>query len=301
MALVEDIRVEAARGQTLSRRVWLEARRSPWFIIGAVLTVLLISAATLWPELSDINPTKINVRARYLPPVFLSGGSWDHLLGTDQLGRDIFMRCLVGLRVSLLVAISSVVLMFVVGCAVGLWSGFKSGWTDVVLMRLTDVQLSIPAIILAIAILGVSRPSVPTIILVLALAGWPIYARVMRAIALNERNREFVRAARVVGAGDLRIVLLLIAANVLPSVLFVAILDVARMMIFEAMLGFIGLGIQPPTPSFGSMIADGRKYMINAWWIASMPGAFLFLVLLGLNFIGTAFERARERVYGGMV
>lgn len=125
--------------------------------------------------------------------------------------------------------------------------------------------------------------------------GWP-------AVSLcNERRREFVRAARVSGAGDLRIVLLLIAANVIPSLAFVAILDIARMMIFEAMLSFLGLGIQPPTPSFGTMIADGRKYMFNAWWISSIPGAFLFSVLLGLNLIGTAFERARERVYGGLV
>ena len=291
----------APKPQTLARRVWYQARISPWFWIGATLTVLLIAAAFVWPEISDISPTKINVRHRFLPPVFMDGGNWTHPLGTDQLGRDIFIRCLIGLKTSLLVAVFAVLFMFVIGCAVGLWSGFKSGWTDVVLMRLTDVQLSIPAIVLAIAILGVSRPSVPNIVLVLALAGWPVYARVARSIALNERMREFVRAARVSGASDLRIVLLLIAANVIPSLAFVAILDIARMMIFEAMLSFLGLGIQPPTPSFGTMIADGRKYMLNAWWISSVPGAFLFSVLLGLNLIGTAFERARERVYGGLV
>jgi peptide/nickel transport system permease protein len=298
--IIQDL-LPADTPQTLARRVWHQARISPWFWIGATITVLLITAAFIWPEISEISPTKINIRQRFLPPVFLEGGNWTHPLGTDQLGRDIFIRCLIGLKTSLQVAVYAVVFMFFIGCAVGLWSGFKSGWTDVVLMRLTDVQLSIPAIVLAIAILGVSRPSIPNIVLVLALAGWPVYARVARSIALNERRREFVRAARVSGASDLRIVLLLIAANVIPSLAFVAILDIARMMIFEAMLSFLGLGIQPPTPSFGTMIADGRKYMLNAWWISSIPGAFLFSVLLGLNLIGTAFERARERVYGGLV
>jgi len=286
------------QGRSLTGKIWVEARWSPWFISGAVLLGLLIAGTAFYPELSGISAQEINVRARLLPPVFLEGGSWDHPLGTDQLGRDIFVRCLVGLRASLFVSLTATLIMFVFGCAVGLWSGYKGGTVDLVLMRLTDVQLSIPAIILAIAVLGVSRPTMPLIIIVLALASWPIYARVSRSIALNERNREYVRAARVLGANDLRIVLLLIAANVVPPLAFVAVLDVARLMIFEAMLSFLGLGIQPPTPSFGTMIADGRTYMINAWWIASMPGVFLFLVLLSLNLLGTAFERARERVYG---
>jgi len=287
--------------KTLARRVWNEARTSPWFIIGATITILLVGAAILWPEISPVSAIKINVPARFMPPVFLEGGSWTHPLGTDQLGRDLFVRCLLGLRASLMVAFFSVLIMFVVGCAIGLWSGFKAGWTDIALMRITDVQLSIPAIVLAIAILGVSRPSIPSITLVLALAGWPIYSRVARAIALNERTREYVRAARVLGASDVRIVLLLIAVNVVPPLAFVAILDIARMMILEAMLSFLSLGIQPPTPSFGTIIADGRKYILNAWWICSMPGIFLFSILLGLNLMGTAFERARERVFGGLV
>lgn len=289
------------RAQTLARRIWHQARFSPWFVVGSVITLALVPAAFLWPYISQVSATEINVPLRFSPPVFLEGGSWAHPLGTDQLGRDIFVRCLLGLQASLQVAVFSVLGMFILGCAIGLWSGFKSGWTDIGLMRLTDVQLSIPPIVLAISILGVSRPSIPAIVLVLALAGWPVYARVARSVALNERRREYVRAARVLGASDLRVVLLLIAANVVPTLAFVAILDLARMMIFEALLSFLGLGIQPPTPSFGTMIADGRKYMINAWWISSMPGAFLFSVLLGLNLVGTAFERARGRVYGGLV
>ena len=166
-------------------------------------------------------------------------------------------------------------------------------------MRITDAQLSIPMIILAIAILGVSRPSATSIIIVLGLSGWPLYARVARSVTQSERGKEFVRAARVLGASDWRIILLLIAPNILPPIAFVAVLDVARMMIFEAVLGFLGLGLQPPTPSFGTIIADGRKYLINAWWIATSPGVFLAIALTSINLIGAALERARNRVYSG--
>ena len=154
-------------------------------------------------------------------------------------------------------------------------------------------------IILAITILGVSRPTLPAIILVLALSGWPLYARVARSVAMSERNREYVRAARVLGASDLRIMLLLVAPNVLPPIAFVAVLDIARMIIFEAILGFLGLGVQPPTPTFGNIIADARKYLINAWWIATIPGLFLVVTLTSINLVGASLERARNRVYGG--
>jgi peptide/nickel transport system permease protein len=166
-------------------------------------------------------------------------------------------------------------------------------------MRITDAQLSIPMIILAIAILGVSRPTIPAIILVLGLSGWPVYARVMRSVVMAERKREFVRGATILGASDLRIMFLLLLPLCLPPIAFVAVLDVARMIIFESVLGFLGLGVQPPTPTFGNIIADGRKYLVNAWWIATVPGIFLFLTLASLNLMGAALERSRNRVYGG--
>jgi len=152
---------------------------------------------------------------------------------------------------------------------------------------------------LAIAILGVSRPTLPAIILVLGLSGWPLYARVARSVTLAERNKEYVRGERVLGASDLRIILLFVAPAVLPPIAFVAVLDVARMMIFESILGFLGLGVQPPTPTFGNIIADGRKYLINAWWIATMPGLFLLVTLTSLNLMGAALENARNQVLKG--
>ena len=196
--------------------------------------------------------------------------------------------------------IVTVVLIFIIGCGLGLFAGFKGKWWDTIIMRITDAQLSIPMIILAITILGVSRPSVRAIIIVLALSGWPLYARVARSAAVAERGKEYVpRTARARGRG-LAHSAAVAAPNILPPIAFVAVLDVARMMIFEAILGFLGLGIQPPTPSFGSMIADSRKYLINAWWIATIPGIFLAVALTSINLMGSALEKARNRIYGGL-
>lgn len=285
---------------TIARRILADAARTKGFWIGLCLITGLLLLSLIYPEVSSLNPMKMSVKEKFLPPIYMGDGwTWTHPLGTDQLGRDILLRCLIGLRYSLLIGISTVILMFVVGCALGIIAGFKGGWIDTIIMRVTDAQLSIPMIILAIAILGVSRPSAASIIIVLGLSGWPLYARVARSVTQSERGKEFIRAARVLGASDWRIILLLIAPNVLPPIAFVAVLDVARMMIFEAVLGFLGLGLQPPTPSFGTIIADGRKYLINAWWIATSPGAFLALALTSINLIGAALERARNRVYAG--
>lgn len=283
------------------RRMWLATWSQSEFKIGLVLFLLLVGTAFVYPLLTDIDPTKLSVRERFLPPVFLEGGTWAHPLGTDQLGRDLFVRSLVGLQNALMISIAVVLLMFAFGATVGLVAGYRGGWIDTILMRLTDAQLSIPLIILAIIILTVSRPTPLSVILVLALAGWPVYARVTRSVTLAERRREYVRGATILGASDRRIMWRLIAPNILPPIAFVAVLDIARMMIFEAILGFIGIGIQPPTPTFGTIIADGRKYLINAWWIATMPGGFLFLTLLSVNLMGAALERARNRLLRGTI
>ena len=191
--------------------------------------------------------------------------------------------------------------MFVVGCALGVISGYWGRWVDIVLMRITDAQLSIPVIVLAITILSVSRPNPFTVTAVLVLAGWPIYARVVRSIALAEREREYVRGAKILGASDLRIATLMISPNILPPIAFVAVLDIARMMIFEALFGFLGIGIQPPTPTFGNIIADGYKYLVNSWWIPTMPGVFLILTLISINLMGASLERARNKLFKGIV
>jgi peptide/nickel transport system permease protein len=290
-----------AQVQSVNRRILLGAWRMPSFRVGFYIFVVLLLASAIYPELSSVSATKMVVKDKFLPPPFLGDKwVWEHPLGTDQLGRDMLMRSLIGLQYSLLVGVITVVLIFIIGCGLGLFAGFKGKSWDTVIMRITDAQLSIPMIILAITILGVSRPTVATIIIVLALSGWPLYARVARSAAVAERGKEYVGGLRVLGAGDWRILLLFAAPNILPPIAFVAVLDVARMMIFEAILGFLGLGIQPPAPSFGSIIADSRKYLLNAWWIATIPGIFLAVALTSINLMGSALEKARNRIYGGL-
>lgn len=289
-------RSEGSVGRRILRTAW----RSAAFQTGFWIFIALLLLSAIYPELSTADAIKMNVKDRFMSPWFLGDKwTWEHPLGTDQLGRDMLLRCLIGLRYSLLIGVTTVILMFAVGCGLGLLAGFKGKWWDTIIMRLTDAQLSIPMIILAITILGMSRPEVGTIIIVLGLSGWPLYARVARSAAVTERGKEYVRGLRVVGAGDWRILLLFAAPNILPPIAFVAVLDIARMMIFEAILGFLGLGIQPPTPSFGTIIADARKYLINAWWIATSPGVFLAIVLTSINLMGAALEKARNQIYGG--
>ena len=296
-----DARPTPGKSRSVARRIAGMAASVPEFRIGAAVFVTLVVGALLWPEISALEPTQMNIGARLTPPILMGEDwSWAHPLGTDQLGRDMLLRCLVGLRYSLLIGLTTVVLMLAVGGVVGLLAGYLGGLTDSALMRITDAQLSVPLIILAITILGVARPTIPAIILVLGLSGWPVYARVMRSVVMAERKKEYVRGAQVLGATDSRIMFRLLLPICLTPISFVAVLDVARMMVFEAVLGFLGLGVQPPTPTFGSIIADARKYLVNAWWIATMPGVFLFLSLASLNLMGAALERARNRVYGGL-
>lgn len=284
-----------------ARRMWRAAVAQTEFKIGLALLVILTISAIVYPLLVSFSATTMNISAKFLPPVFLEGGTWQHPLGTDQLGRDLLLRALVGLGNALAISLSAVTMILVIGSTVGMVAGYFGGWADTVLMRLTDAQLAIPLIILAVTILTVSRPTPLLVILVLGLSSWPAYARIIRSVMLGERRREYVRGAKILGASDMRVIFLLIAPNILPPVLFVAVLEIARMMIFEAILGFIGIGIQPPTPTFGNIIADGRSYLINAWWIATMPGAFLFATLLSINLIGACVERARDMILRGAI
>ena len=284
---------------TVNGRMLRAAWKRPEFKFGLFVFGFLLLLALILPALSEVSATKIAVRARFMPPVFMEGGDAAHIFGTDQLGRDLLLRSLIGLQNALFIGVVSVLGMFIVGAVVGIVSGYRGGWMDTILMRITDAQMSIPVVILAITILGVSRPTPLSVILVLVLAGWPTYARVIRAAALSESKKEYVRAAKIIGASNPRIMARHIAPNILPPVAFIGVLDIARMMIFEAIFGFIGIGIQPPTPTFGNILADGTKYLINAWWITVIPGLFLFAALLSLNFIGNALEKARNDVLGG--
>jgi ABC-type dipeptide/oligopeptide/nickel transport system permease subunit len=259
--------------------------------VGAILTALLLITAVGANWIAPRDPARQAPAARLSPPAFMQGGRPEFLLGTDGIGRDLLSRLIFGLRISLAVSFSAVVLAIVVGVLVGLFAGYFGGWLDAVLMRVTDIQLGIPFIVLALAVLATLQPTPPVIIVVLSLSAWPIYARVIRATVLAEKGADYVLAARALGARPNRIIFNYISRNILPPILIVGTIDIATMVIWEALLGFIGIGIQPPTPSWGNIMADGKEYILTAWWVAVEPGIAIFITLFSLNLLGDSLQK----------
>jgi peptide/nickel transport system permease protein len=252
------------------------------------LAVILASAvlAVLAPVLAPDDPARNDLLARLTPPAWMAGGSWAHPLGTDTLGRDVVSRLLYGARVSLVVGLSAVVLAGVLGVLLGLVSGYYGGRLDDALMRLGDVQLAFPALVLAIAVLAVVGSGLGNVVLVLGVTGWVTYARIARGETLSLRHREFVEGARALGARDAGILWRHVLPNVLPSITVIATFSVARTIIAEASLSFLGLGIPPPAPSWGAMLDEGRNYLTTGWWLALFPGLAILAVVLGINVVG---------------
>jgi peptide/nickel transport system permease protein len=264
---------------------------SGYTLVGAILVGIVLVLALGAPLFDMHDPQLQDIGNRLTPPAFMDGGSWNHLLGTDGLGRDLWSRILWGLRTSLLVAVPAVILAAGLGVLVGTLSGHFGGATDALLMRLTDIQMAFPFIILAIAILSVATPGPMILIIVLSLSAWPIYARVVRSIAMVDSRSEYVLAARAMGASHFRIIVRYLLRNLVLSIIVLSTLDIATMIVLEAMLSFLGLGIQPPTPSLGSVMSDGREYMaLGIWWITTLPGVAILLTLFGLNLMGDGLQ-----------
>ncbi|MEK7443547.1 MAG: ABC transporter permease, partial [candidate division NC10 bacterium] len=198
-----------------------------------------------------------------------------HLLGTDHLGRDVLSRVIHGARVSLLVGFAAVLVGGAIGSVLGIVAGFRGGWADSIIMTLADAQLAFPFILLAIGIIAVLGPSFPTLVVVIGLSGWVAYARILRSQVLSLRSREFVDAVHALGGSVPRIVVRHVLPNVLSSLVVIATLELARAIVLEATLSFLGLGVQPPTPSWGGMVHEGREYLDSAWWISTWPGLVL--------------------------
>lgn len=265
---------------TLKDRMFVELKKSKTAQFGLVIIVLFIFMAIFAPLISPHNPLDQDISQRLRPP------SKTHPFGTDQLGRDVLSRVIYGSRISLIVGFSAVFISGIIGIALGMISGFYGGKIDAVIMRLVDIQLSLPFILLAIAIMAVLGPGLKNIILVLGITGWVIYARIVRGETLKTKNIDFVKAAVALGNSDIKILYTHILPNVLASAIVVATLEMARMIIMEAALSFLGLGIQPPIPSWGSMVADGRDYITNAWWLITFPGLAIMITVLGINLFG---------------
>ncbi|WP_171132887.1 MULTISPECIES: ABC transporter permease [unclassified Ruegeria] len=262
----------------------------------AWLLAALVLCALFAPALAPLDPDRQDLLGRLKPPGHEGRNAATFWLGTDELGRDILSRVIHGARVSIAVAVLSVLLSGVVGVAVGMTAGYLRGWVEAMLMRLVDIFLSIPAILLAIIMVAVLGPGFFNVILVLALTRWPRYARVAYGQTLAIAERPYVRLARAMGATTPRVLALHILPNIIGPLLVVATLEFGLMVLFEAGLSFLGLGVQPPTASWGAMLSTGRNYVATAWWIATFPGLALFLLVLSANLIG---DRVSDQIGKG--
>ena len=259
--------------------------------ISIAILVLVVSSAIFLSLLAPFDPYAINVKMANMPPGTPSiDGSGTHWLGTDALGRDLLSRIMLGSRVSLSVGVVSVILSGTLGTFIGLIAGYYRGVIDTVMMRIVDLQMSIPSLLAALLVLYVLGPSFMNVVLVLAITRWMIYARVTRGLTLSLREELFIESARALGSSDKRIMIRHLIPNLAAPILVLATLDLAIVMLTEASLSFLGLGIQPPNTSWGLMISEGREYLRSSWWLVAMPGFAILFTTLSVNIIATWFR-----------
>ena len=273
------------RGRSL-RRLW----RLRWGLAAALVLLLIVFVTLAAPWLAPYSPVEVDIQHRLGPPAWMEGGKTDHWLGTDQIGRDLLSRMIYGGRVSLLIGVTAVAISSTIGVLLGLAAGYFGAKIDWIIMTLINVMLTFPFVLLALAVIAVLGPSLLNMIFVLGVAGWPIYARVIRAETMALREREFVVAGRALGMSHARIIFGQILPNLVSAITVVATLQIAQVIILESFLSFLGLGVQPPTPAWGNMLGEGRVYMLNSWWIAAFPGAAIFITTLVINLMGNALR-----------
>ena len=271
-------RLQSRLGQAYLR--WLAFRSNPLACVGLAIVVALLLLALLAPVVATHDPLAQSLARRLQPP------SAEHFLGTDSLGRDIFSRIVHGARITLLVVLVVVVTVGPIGLLVGTAAGYAGGALDTVLMRVTDIFLAFPRLILALAFVAALGPGIENAVIAIAFTAWPPYARVARAEAMVIRNADYIAATRLQGASPVRIVLRHVMPLCVPSLIVRSTLDMAGIILTAAGLGFLGLGAQPPMPEWGAMIATGRDYIFDQWWVATMPGIAICVVALGFNLLG---------------
>ncbi|MDA0699678.1 MAG: ABC transporter permease [bacterium] len=269
-----------------ARRAFRQLLRSPVGMIGAFMVVSVVVVALFAPWIAPHDPAQHNRRDRFRPPVWMEGGGPDHVLGTDQLGRDIMSRLIHGSRISVAVGVSSVLIGGILGALLGLLAGLYGGRVDTIVSRGIDTFMALPFLILVLAVIGILGPSLLTIILVLGFTGWATYARVVRGETLAMRERDFVGAAQALGANRWRVASKHVLPNISASIIVLATLDVAATILAESSLSFLGLGVQPPAVTWGLMISSGREYLSSAWWLAVFPGLCISYAVLGVIFLG---------------
>jgi peptide/nickel transport system permease protein len=245
-----------------------------------------VLAAVFAPALAPHDPREADITKKLIPPVWMEGGAWENPLGTDRFGRDVLSRIIYGSRISLIVSLVAIGVAGTVGTALGLVSGYRGGLTDTILMRLTDIGLSLPTILIAVVLVAVSEPSFENVILVIALLLWPRFARQMRGETLAIKEHDFVALAVVAGRSSAWIIRRHIFPNVVPTLLVISTLQVGYVILLEGTLSFLGVGVPPPNPAWGLMIADGRGFLATAWWISLFPGLAMLLTVLAVNLMG---------------
>lgn len=296
---------KAARGPAflakldeLGRELWQDKLGT----LGFAIIVALLLMAIFAPLIAPYDPAAQSVIGRLKPPAWLAKGNWDHVLGTDHLGRDVLSRIIFGARASLLVGVVVVLIAGTFGVVVGLWAGFKGGRTDAILMRVVDVQVAFPGLLLILLIISVIGPSMMTMIVVLAVTNWMVYARVVRGIVLSVRQTPYVEAAEMIGCRTSRVVFRHILPNLISPLLTLGILEFTNIVLAEAALSFLGLGVQPPATSWGLDVANGRDYIFIAWWLITFPGLSIAITVLAVNLFAswvrvTTDPQEREKRY----
>lgn len=273
---------------------WRRLRKNKLAVAGGLVTLALFFVAIFAPYIAPHDPTKGNLLARMKPPAWIEGGSWSYPLGTDQMGRDLLSRIIYGSRVSLALGVIVVTLSVTLGTALGVISGYYGGWVDAVIQRIVDILLAFPYLVLAVALMGVFGPGLINLVLALVYKEWVVTCRLVRGEVLSAKEKDYVEAARASGASSLHIMFKEILPNVVSPVIVMATLRVAWVILMEASLSFLGLGVQPPTPAWGSIIASGREYIFEAWWISTFPGIAILLTVLGINLLGQGIRDALD-------
>ncbi len=290
----------SALGRALDSDLWYSFTRTPSAILAALVTLVMIGSAVFAPLIAPFDPfdlSQVDIFDSLLPPAWVEGGSEKYLLGTDDQGRDVFSTILYGARISLAVGVFSVILAAVLGILVGLLAGYLGGWIDTVLMRIADVQLSFPAILIALLIDGVARGILPreshdqlaiyVLVLAIGLSFWVQYARTVRGSVMVERSKEYVQAGQVIGLPNALILWRHILPNVMGPVLVIATIQLALAIIIEATLSFLGVGVPPTSPSLGTLIRIGNDFLFaGEWWITIFPGIALVVLVLAVNLLG---------------
>jgi peptide/nickel transport system permease protein len=282
MATTKIVDWDKLEGRARSRRIFFQ-----WtFIVPVAVLLIVVIMAIFAPLLAPYPYDQINMTDRFMPPFFMEEGSTSHILGTDNMGRDIMSRAIYGAQISLSVAAMVIAITASIGTALGIVSGYVGGRTDAFLMRVTDISLAFPAILIALLLAASIGPGYWTVVIAISILGWAPYARLIRGEALKLREADFVAQARIIGASPIRIMLKHIFPNIMNPLIIMVTLSVGMVILTEAILSYLGAGIPPPAASWGNMVNDGRTYIDTAWWISFFPGVAIGLVVLAGNFLG---------------